>query len=314
MKRSIRVFAPATVANVISGFDILGFATHSPGDEVEMRLTDKPGVVLEDIIGDGGVLPRDPKKNTVSGIIYDFLRKTDNEDIGVSIKLFKNMPVGSGLGSSAASTVAGLFAINQLLDQPLTTKELVPFAMEGERLACGQGHADNVAPAMLGGFVLIRSYDPLDIISLPTPKELVCTILHPHIEIQTRDARLIIPDQISLSSAVVQWGNVAGLISGLYREDYELIGRSLDDKLIEPSRAILIPEFYAMKEKALKLGALGFGISGSGPAVFALSKGKEIAKAIEQELQAHLKSVDIDSEVYVSEINAEGPKILSSNF
>lgn len=308
--KSIRVFAPATVANVVCGFDVLGFAVDQPGDEVEMQLTDNPGIIIDEITGDNGVLPKDPKKNTVSAAIYHYLEKTGNSDKGIRLSLHKKMPIGSGLGSSAASTVAGLFAVNQLLGKPLSPKELIPFAIIGEELACGQGHADNVAPSLLGGFVLIRSYHPLDIISLPTPEELVCTVIHPHIEIQTRDARKIIRQKIMLKDAVDQWGNIAGLVSGLYRNDYDLIGRSLEDKLIEPNRAILIPEFYILKEKALSQGALGFGISGSGPSIFALSRGSEVAENIKKVVQEHLRTVDISSEAYVSPVNQEGPKIL----
>ena len=308
---SIRVFAPATVANVVCGFDVLGFAVNEPGDEIEMTLTDEPGVRLKEITGDDGILPMDPLKNTVSAAVIDYLQKTGRPEIGATISLHKKMPVGSGLGSSAASTVGGLFAINQLLGTPLSKKELLPFALAGEKLACGQGHADNVAPSLLGGFVLIRSYDPLDVIALPTPQDLVCTLIHPQIEIQTRDARKIIRQQVLLKDAVTQWGNIAGLVSGLYREDYALISRSMEDVLIEPSRAILIPEFYALKEKALQQGALGFGISGSGPSVFALSQGEAPAQRILESLQQHLKAVDIDSEAYISPVNVQGPKILS---
>lgn len=310
MEKQIKVFAPATVANVICGFDILGFAVEAPGDQVEMKLTDQPGMTIEEITGDQGLLPTDPKKNTVTASIFDYLKEIGNQNIGVSVKLHKKMPIGSGLGSSAASTVAGLYAINKLLDEPLTAKELLPFAIKGEELACGQGHADNVGPSLLGGFTLIRSYNPLDIISLPTPEELVCVVIHPQIEIQTRDARKIIRHKVMLKDAVDQWGNIAGLISGLYQEDYDLIGRSLVDKLIEPHRAILIPEFKVLKQKALGLGALGFGISGSGPSVFALTKGEEKAQKIKKTVQDHLQTVHIDSEAYVSGINTQGPKIL----
>src|SRR5690625_1469577 len=187
MNKSISVFAPATVANVICGFDIMGFAVHAPGDEVTMHLTNTPGVAIYQITGDNGILPKDPKKNTVSAAIFDFLEKTGNTDVGISLSLHKKMPIGSGLGSSAASTAAGLYAVNQLLNTPFTPKELVQFALKGEELASGQGHADNVAPSLLGGFVLIRSYEPLDIVSVPVPNELVCTIIHPQIEIQTRE-------------------------------------------------------------------------------------------------------------------------------
>src|SRR5699024_1624404 len=251
MNKSIKVFAPATIANVTCGFDILGLAIDQPGDEVEMHIKDTPGVELAEITGDQGLLPTDPKKNTVSAVVLDYLQKTGHQDIGVNIHLHKRMPIGSGLGSSAASTVAGLHAINQLMENPLPQKELLPFALAGEELACGQGHADNVAPALLGGFVLIRSYQPLDVIPLPTPEELVATVIHPQIEIQTRDARKILRKQVTLEDAVRQWGNIAGLVSGLYRKDYDLLGRSMDDQLIEPSRAILIPEFAVLKQKAL---------------------------------------------------------------
>lgn len=312
MKKYVRVFAPATVANVVCGFDVLGFALDAPGDEVEMEQKDTPGVELVEITGDQGLLPRDPQKNTVTATIAGILRKTGNEKVGIAVKLHKKMPIGSGLGSSAASTVAGIFGVNQLLGEPLSVAQLMPFAQKGEEIACGQGHADNVAPSLYGGFVLIRSYDPLDIIPLPTPKDLVATVVHPHIEIQTRDARKIIRQQIMLKDAIAQWGNIAGLVSGLYREDYDLIGRSLEDKLIEPSRAILIPEFYRLKEKSLELGALGFGISGSGPSVFALSKGKETALKIKMMIQAHFQTVDIATDAYVSKINTAGPRLLEA--
>lgn len=308
--RSIKVFAPATVANVVCGFDVLGFAVHQPGDEVEMQLSDKPGVILKKIEGDDGLLPLDPLKNTVSAAVLDLLNQTGNSNIGVEINLYKKMPIGSGLGSSAASTVAGLFAINELLDKPLTKEQLLSFALAGEQLACGQGHADNVAPSLMGGFVLIRSYDPLDVVSLPTPSKLVCTLIHPHIEIQTRDARKIIRQQVQLKDAVTQWGNIAGLVSGLYREDYFLISRSMKDVIIEPSRAILIPDFYTLREKALEAGALGFGISGSGPSVFALSNDEFIAEKIKEIIQKHLLQNDITSDGFVSNINTEGPRVI----
>lgn len=311
MNTYVKVFAPATVANVICGYDVLGFALNEPGDEVEISLKSDPGVELAEITGDNGLLPKDPSKNTVTATIKGILKKVGKENLGVSVKLHKKMPIGSGLGSSAASTVAGIYGVNKLLGDPLSVKELMPFAMQGEEIACGQGHADNVAPSLYGGFVLIRSYDPLDIIPLPTPEKLIATVIHPQIEIQTRDARKIVRQHILLKDAIGQWGNIAGLVSGLYREDYGLIGRSLEDKLIEPSRAILIPEFYNIKKKALELGALGFGISGSGPSVFALSKDEKTAHNIKTMVQSEFDIIGIPSEAYVSKINAEGPKVLS---
>lgn len=308
--KEIKVFAPATVANVVCGFDVLGFAVNEPGDEVEMRLLSEPGVRLLQITGDGGRLPLNSAKNTVSASVQHYLSHLNRTDIGVEIKLHKKMPIGSGLGSSSASTVAGLFAINQLMGNLLNTKELVPFAMKGEELACGYGHADNVAPALMGGFVLVRSYDPLDLIALPTPKNLYAAIVYPEVDVPTKDAREMIRAKVLLKDAVTQWGNVAGLVSGLFLNDLDLVGRSMKDVLIEPTRSILIPDFYVLKEIAMQNGALGFGISGSGPSVFALTKDPETAKKITDVQQQHLTKLNIKSKAYVSPVNAEGPRVI----
>lgn len=308
--KSVKVFAPATVANVVCGFDVLGFAVHAPGDEVIARFTDQKGVQIKAIHGDEGKLPMDPAKNTVSAAMINYLDRIGEPGIGVEIELFKKMPVGSGLGSSAASTVAGLFAINTLFGGRLSAEELLPLAIEGEYLACGQGHADNVAPALLGGFVLIRSYHPLDVIRLHTPPELICSLIHPHIEVRTRDARRIIKKQVPLQDAVTQWGNLAGFVSGLYQEDYALISRSMQDVIIEPVRSILIPDFFLLKKMALDGGALGFGISGSGPAVFALSREEQTARQVADVVKAHLQHRGIDSDTYISSVNPHGPFVL----
>jgi homoserine kinase len=307
---SIKVFAPATVANVVCGFDVLGFAINEPGDEVQMKLINTPGIRITKITGDQGRLPMDPKKNTVSASVQHYLNHIDQPDLGVEIELHKKMPIGSGLGSSSASTVAGLFAINALMNQRLTNMDLVPFAMKGEELACGYGHADNVAPALLGGFVLIRSYEPLDIISLPFPEPLFAAVVYPEVDVPTKDAREMIRSKVSLKDAVTQLGNVAGLVSGLFLKDYNLIGRSLVDVLIEPTRSILIPDFYTMRAQALDLGAIGFGISGSGPSVFALCKDEETARRITNALQKQLNSSGIKSLGFVSAVNKQGPSIL----
>lgn len=310
MSASIKVFAPATVANVVCGYDVLGFAVNEPGDEVIMKLTEGSGIRITKITGDEGRLPLDPKKNTVSASVQHYLNHIGKPDVGVEIELHKKMPIGSGLGSSSASTVAGLFAVNTLFDNLLTNKELVPFAMKGEELACGYGHADNVAPALLGGFVLIRSYQPLDIISLPHPDDLYAAIVYPEVDVPTKDARQMIRSKVLLKDAVTQWGNVAGLVSGLFMKDYDLIGRSMTDILVEPTRSILIPDFYKLRSLAMKTGATGFGISGSGPSVFALTKDEATARAITQKLQQHLKSIGINSLSFVSEVNKKGPVIL----
>lgn len=308
--KEIKVFAPATVANVVCGFDILGFAVNEPGDEVTMRLVDEPGVRLLKITGDNGRLPLDSAKNTVSASVQHYLRHLNQPDIGVEIELHKKMPIGSGLGSSSASTVAGLFAINQLMGNRLSAKELVPFAMKGEELACGYGHADNVAPAIMGGFVLIRSYDPLDIIALPTPSNLFAAIVYPEVDVPTKDARQMIRSKVLLKDAVTQWGNVAGLVSGLFLNDMDLVGRSMKDVLIEPIRSILIPDFETLRSLAIDNGAVGFGISGSGPSVFALTKDEATARKITAAQQKHLSSLKINSNAYVSQVNANGPRVI----
>lgn len=308
--RGVKVFAPATVANVVCGFDVLGFAVNEPGDEVIMRITNKPGIIISKITGDNGRLPLDPAKNTVSVSVQHYLQSIGRTDIGLDIELHKKMPIGSGLGSSSASTVAGLFAAKTLLGDDTDPAKLLPFARKGEEMACGHGHADNVAPALLGGFVLIRSYDPLDVIRLPHPKDLYCAIVFPDVDVPTREARQIIRNKILMKDAVTQWGNIAGLVSGLFMNDIDLIGRSMKDILVEPVRSMLIPDFYKMREMAMEMGAVSFGISGSGPSVFAFTRDEETARKITQKLQRHLTSIQIGSNTYVSDINDKGPKVL----
>ena len=310
MKDSIQVFAPATVANVVCGFDVLGFAVNEPGDEVIMRVTGKPGITISKITGDNGRLPLDPAKNTVSVSVQHYLKSIDRTDIGLDIELHKKMPIGSGLGSSSASTVAGLFAAKTLLGDETDVAKLLPFAMKGEEMACGHGHADNVAPALMGGFVLIRSYEPLDVIRLPHPKGLYCSIVFPDVDVPTREARQIIRDKIYMKDAVTQWGNIAGLVSGLFMNDIDLIGRSMKDILVEPVRSMLIPDFYKMRGMAMEMGAISFGISGSGPSVFAFTRSEEEARQIAQKLQKHLADAGIGSNIYVSDINDQGPKVI----
>ena len=310
MKNSIKVFAPATVANVVCGYDILGFAVNEPGDEVVMRMSDTPGIRITKITGDDGRLPLDPEKNTVSVSVKHYLEAIGQSGLGIEIELHKKMPIGSGLGSSSASTVAGLFAANKLLNNALTDEELLPFAMKGEEMACGHGHADNVAPSLLGGFVLVRSYTPLDVIRLPFPKNLYCAIIFPDVNVPTRDARQLIRSKVLLKDAVTQWGNIAGLVSGLFMNDLPLIGRSMQDILVEPVRSILIPDFYKLREIAMENGALSFGISGSGPSVFSFADNEQSAVKITKVLADHLAGLNIATKTYVSAINAQGPKIL----
>ena len=309
----IKAFAPATVANVSCGFDIFGFAIEEPGDVVEIWRRDEPGIVIKDIFGDEGRLPRNPEKNAVTGVMIHLLKHLGITDFGCEVTLHKNMPLGSGMGSSAASAVAGVVAINELLDCPLTRTELLPFAMEGERIASGSAHADNVGPALLGGFVIIRSYNPLDVFSIPVPKDLYCTLVHPDIEINTKDARYILRDEVSLKNTISQMGNVAGLVAGLMKEDYDLISRSMVDVIIEPVRSILIPDFNLVKQAALDNGALGCSISGSGPSMFALSRGVDNANKVGLSMKQTFANAGIESSTHVSLINKGGPVVLERN-
>ena len=308
---SVRVFAPASVANVGCGYDVLGFAVHRPGDEVEMNTNGSGRVTLDLVEGDQGRLPLDPEKNTVSAVVINYLMHIGASQ-GVSIKLFKKMPFGSGLGSSSASAVAGLVAINELMGNRLTRRELLPFAMEGERLACGNAHADNVAPALLGGLVLIRSYAPLDVISLPVPDGLSCALVYPHVEIPTMAARQIIRTNVPMANAIKQWGNVGGLVAGCFKNDMDLIGRSLEDVIVEPVRKMLIPHFDEMKILALEHNALGFGISGSGPTVFALCRDLVTAESVTKALEKKLKDYDLESTCFVSKVNTKGAVVLDA--
>ncbi|MDF2454673.1 MAG: thrB [Cytophagaceae bacterium] len=306
---SIRVFAPATVANVTCGFDVLGFAVNNPGDEIVLRKTNTDKVVIKAIHGDGGRLTLDPNFNTVSIPVIKYLEKYGIKQ-GLEIELFKHMPLGSGLGSSAASSVAGVFAVDKLLGLNKTVEEMLPFAMEGELIACGAAHADNVAPCLYGGFVLVRSYNPLEIVRINTPLGMYCSLVHPHVEVQTKDARNALPREIPLGTAVTQWGNVAGLVVGLMKSDFGLIGRSMQDVVAEPARAGLIPGFYAVKESALNAGAIGAGISGSGPSIFALSDSLDKANKIAEAMAAAFAKIGIGSETYVSEVNHQGPLVI----
>jgi homoserine kinase len=303
----IKLFCPATIANVSCGFDVLGLCLESVGDTMTITKTTIKGVRITEIIG--AYLPLETNKN-VAGVAAMALSDALQPDFGFDISIIKNIKAGSGIGSSAASAAGAVYGINKLLGSPFSTKELVPFAMQGEKLASGTAHADNVAPALLGGFTLIRSYEPLDIITIPSPANLYVTVIHPQIELKTKDARSVLKENISLKKATVQCGNVGGLISGLYTSDYDLIGRSLHDELVEPVRSILIPKFHELKAAAIAAGALGGGISGSGPSVFALSKGEATARKVAAAMASIMNETGIPFEVHVSPINSQGIKII----
>ncbi|MBQ4819406.1 homoserine kinase [Aquimarina sp. MMG016] len=305
--KSIKIFAPATVANLSCGFDVLGCCLDNVGDEMIISLVSEPGITITKI--EGADLPLETHKN-VAGVAVEALLSKYIKEIGVEIEIYKKIKAGSGIGSSAASSAGAVWAVNHLLDNPFTPQELVEFAMEGEKLASGNAHADNVAPALLGGFTLVRSYQPLDVIKLNSPEDLVMTVIHPQIEVKTSDSRSVIKHNVSLKQAIHQWGNVGGLVAGLFTEDYDLIGRSLEDVIIEPLRSILIPEFENVKQAAIAKGALGCGISGSGPSIFALSKGMNTANEVAEDIRKVYAKTGLDFDIHVSKINSQGIKII----
>jgi homoserine kinase len=305
-RERVSVFAPATVANVASGFDVLGFALDSPGDLATLSRSAEKGIRVVSITGDDGRLPRDPKKNTAAVAVAAFMAAIDHP-FGVDIALEKRMPLSSGLGSSAASAVAAVTAANILAGRPLAVRDLLPFTIEAERIACGSAHADNVAPSLLGGFVLIRSYEPLDIVQLPVPKGLSCAVVHPHAELRTEDSRRVLKKEIRLADAIRQWGNLAALVAALYNGDLQLLGRSLQDVVAEPTRSLLIPGFAAVKAAALEAGALGCSISGSGPSVFALCATSETSARAGAAMVTAFQEAGLESDLYVSAVNTKGP-------
>lgn len=308
LNKKVRVFAPASVSNLNCGFDVLGFALNEPGDMVEMELNDSGDIILLEITGDDGKLPRETELNTATAVIKLFREQT-KIPFGVNLTLHKQMPLNSGLGSSAGSSVAALVGINALTGNPLNRNSLLQLAMEGERLACGNAHADNVAPALFGGLVLIRSYQPLEIVELPVPEGLWVAVVHPEVSIPTREARQILPQHIPLKDAVMQWGNLAAFVAGLYNNDFDLISRSMQDVLIEPYRKSRIPYFDEMRQIASEAGAISFGISGSGPTVFALCNSSRQANHVAQLLGGFLSSNNLVNQTYVSPINRRGPVI-----
>jgi len=305
----LKIFVPATVANVSCGFDSLGFAVEAIGDEMTFTKTVEKGVKISAITG--ADLTFDIDQNAASAVVKKILTDV-NATFGISITIHKGFAPGSGLGSSAASAAGAAFGANQLLGCPFSELELTKFAMFGEEVACGTPIADNVSAAIYGGFVLVRSYTPLEIIKLPVPSALRVVAIHPQIEVKTKDARAVLPKKIELKDAVTQWANVGGLISGLYSNNYHLISNSLVDIIVEPARKKLIPFFDNVKDSALKAGALGAGISGSGPTIFALCKGDAVAEAVYKNIEESYRDTGIDFDLFISKINQEGIKIVST--
>lgn len=303
----IKIFSPATVANVSCGFDVLGFCLDTIGDHMVIRKTPKKGIKITTI--EGYDLPFEAEKN-VAGVSALALIKDAQPDCGFEIEIYKNIKPGSGVGSSSASAVGSVFGINELLGRPYNNTQLTYFAMKGEALASGCEHADNIAPAIFGGFTLVKSVSPLQILQLPTPNNLYATIIHPQIEVKTSEARAILPKDVSLSKAITQWANVGSLVHALHTNDYQLLSEALEDVIVEPYRSQLIPHFSDVKAAAITAGALGCGISGSGPSIFSLSEGLESAKNVEQAIRKVYASTSIAFETYVSRINTDGIKII----
>lgn len=304
--KQIKVHAPATVANMVCGFDILGFAVNEPFDEMWLSLKEEPGINI--INKDAFNLPVHPDKNVAGSALQAMLTAMEYP-VGFELIINKHIKPGSGVGSSAASSAGAVVAANALLDNMFTKEDLVRFAMHGEKLASGVKHADNIAPCIYGGVTLVRSIHPLDIISLNSPP-LYITIVHPQIEVRTADARSILKKQVYLKDAIKQWGNIAGLVAGLLQNDYALIGRSLEDVLIEPVRSILIPGFDNIKSKSKEAGALGGGISGSGPSIFMLSEHESTARMVEKLMQEEYQQLGLDNHTYVTTLNTTGVEIV----
>jgi homoserine kinase len=303
----IKIFSPATVANVACGFDVLGFCLDSVGDEMIIRKTDKKGIHITRIKGFD--LPYEAELN-VAGVSAIALYEDANPDCGFEIEIYKNIKPGSGIGSSSASAAGSVFGINELLGRPYNNTQLTAFAMKGEAVASKSEHADNLAPAIFGGFTLVKSLNPLEILEIPTPSELCATIIHPQIEIKTAEARAILPKEVALKDAISQWANVGSLIHALHTDDYGLIQRSLKDIIVEPHRSKLIPLFDDVKNTAINAGALGTAISGSGPSIFSLSKGIETAINVEYAIKDIYAELTIEFDTFVSKINTEGIKVI----
>lgn len=307
--KKIKVAVPATVANLVCGFDILGMALNDPYDTMELELIDEPIIKIKHTDGYG--LPEAAEQN-VAGVALQAMIEDYGKQIGFNVTVYKNIKPGSGLGSSAAGSAGAVVAANHLLNNHFSKEDLVRFAMNGEKLATGVKHADNVAPCIYGGITLIRSVFPLDIISLAAP-DIFVTVVHPQIEVKTADARQILRKEVQLKDAIKQWGNIAGLVAGILKNDIPLIGRSLEDVIIEPIRSILIPGFGVVKQMSKEAGALGGGISGSGPSVFMLSENETIARQVEQVMTKVYSAMGIDFKTYVTTINPQGVKILPIN-
>ena len=307
--KKVKAFAPATVANMGCGFDIMGMALNGVGDVVSVEVSEGDELIINNI--SGVELPSDIEKNVITPAVRALMAAAGLKR-RIEVTVEKKILPGSGIGSSAASSAAAVYALNEALDRPFSDEKLVEFAMEGEKLISnGVPHADNVAPAILGGVVLLRSYHPLDIVRLPVPEEFCCTVAHPEIMVSTAMARQVLPKEISMHTAVTQWGNVAGLVAGLTMGDIDLVGRSMRDVVAEPHRKQFIPGFDQLKEEVLSMGALAMNISGAGPSVFALSKNMQTASNIGYAMEKHFKSLGHNADIYVTKVSNIGAQIIN---
>ncbi|MDX1913470.1 MAG: homoserine kinase [Saprospiraceae bacterium] len=305
----IKAFAPAAVGNIGIGFDIMGLAIERPGDEVIARKSDIPGVRITKITGAAGKLPYEPEQNTAGVAALRLLAHLGESARGIELEIHKKMPIGSGMGSSAASAAAAVLAVSELLRTGMSKRELLPFAAAGEQIASGSPQADNIAPSLLGGMVLVRDHVTLDVHRLHVPRGLYVALVHPKMELFTRDARAVLRPDVPMEKFVRQSANVAAFVIGLFNADLALVGRSLNDEIVEPQRAHLIPGFYAVKTAALEAGALGCSISGAGPSVFALCANSLIAENAGAAMQRAFAEHHLDSEIFLSPINQEGAVI-----
>jgi homoserine kinase len=307
----VTAFAPATVSNVACGFDVLGFAMHEPGDEVTAAFAPGAGVRIADIVGDHGRLPRDAANNTAS-VAAQALLTLLGETRGVTLTVRKGLPLSSGLGGSAASAVAAVVAVDGLLGARTPLETLMACAFEGERIGAGSAHADNIAPAVYGGFVLVRTLNPPDVVRLPVPAGLTAVVVHPDLEIETARARALLGTHVPLADAIRQWANLGALVDALHRADFDLLSRALEDTIAEPRRAPLVPGFAAIKHAAVAAGALGCSLSGSGPSLFALCRDSKTAPAVAAAMTAavvrHIGGVP---QTYVSPIAPHGARVVS---
>ncbi len=307
----IAAYAPGSVSNVACGFDVLGFALDEPGDIVIAAQKDGPGVTIAGIEGDGGRLPTDPARNTAGAAVQALLQRLETTR-GVSLTMHKGLPLASGIGSSGASAVAAVVAVNELLGRPATLELLLACAMAGEQAGCGAAHPDNVAPSLYGGFVLARSANPPDIVRLPVPEGLACAVLHPRVEVQTGASRALLGEDVKLRDAVRQWGNLGALVASLFTSDHALLSRSLEDVIAEPKRAALVPGFFAVKAAALAAGALGCSISGSGPSVFALASSLAVAREAGEAMQRRFDAESgVGADLWVSLVGRQGARVIS---